>query len=288
MIVRSRAVCSSVREVGLVEEDGVRRFDLFHEQVDDGAHGRPVEAVEQRREGRPDTAARSGDAYYRYEDDWGHSFPGRLARCAVPIFEASCLDMRSKLMSHECNFLLARTFRVLTTLPRSWSVYREDYKPYPGGGPVCAVLRTTSRPAVPGLRGRGRRVACRRYAHAAGLARQVPTSVNFFAVGRPGAPRRGGPRGAASDARRAAAAKLFVVDLPGFGYARRGGERREAFGAAALAYLSSRPGAVLRQVCVLVDARRGPDPAVLESFSELRVPRCVELDRRSGGVFGTL
>ena len=109
------------------------------------------------------------------------------------------------------------------------------------------------------------------------------TSVNFFAVGGRAAARRGGARGAASDARRAAAAKLFVVDLPGFGYARRGGERREAFGAAALAYLSSRPGAVLRQVCVLVDARRGPDPAVLESFSELRVPRRVELDRRSGG-----
>ena len=74
-------------------------------------------------------------------------------------------------MSHECNFLLARTFRVLTTLPRSWSVYREDYKPYPGGGPVCAVLRDDfDGPPCPASEAEGRRVACRRYAHAAGLA----------------------------------------------------------------------------------------------------------------------
>ena len=38
-------------EVGLVEEDDVRALDLLHKEVDDGAHGRPVEAVEQRREG---------------------------------------------------------------------------------------------------------------------------------------------------------------------------------------------------------------------------------------------
>ena len=128
----------------------------------------------------PAARARSGDAYYRYEDDWGHSFPGRLARCAVPIFEASCLDMRSKLMSHECNFLLARTFRVLTTLPRSWSVYREDYKPYPGGGPVCAVLRDDfDGPPCPASEAEGRRVACRRYAHAAGLASAEAAAADF-------------------------------------------------------------------------------------------------------------
>ena len=98
----------------------------------------------------------------------------------MPIFEASCLDMRSKLMSHECNFLLARTFRVLTTLPRSWSVYREDYRPYPGGGPVCAVLRDDfDGPPCPASEAEGRRVACRRYARAAGLASAEAAAADF-------------------------------------------------------------------------------------------------------------
>ena len=161
-----------------------RGLGRLRERARRGA-GRFARARARRPPGRgaaPDPAARarSGDAYYRYEDDWGHSFPGRLARCAVPIFEASCLDMRSKLMSHECNFLLARTFRVLTTLPRSWSVYREDYKPYPGGGPVCAVLRDDfDGPPCPASEAEGRRVACRRYAHAAGLASPEAAAVDF-------------------------------------------------------------------------------------------------------------
>ena len=58
------------------------------------------------------------DAYYRYDDDWAFSFPGRLARCAVPIFESNCLNMKTPIMSHECNFRLARTGPVLTADPR--------------------------------------------------------------------------------------------------------------------------------------------------------------------------
>ena len=158
-----------------------RGLGRLRERARRGA-GRFARARSPGRGAAPDPAARarSGDAYYRYEDDWGHSFPGRLARCAVPIFEASCLDMQSKLMSHECNFLLARTFRVLTTSPtRSWRVYREDYKP-DGGGPVCAVLRDDfDGPPCPASEAEGRRVACRRYAHAAGLASAEAAAADF-------------------------------------------------------------------------------------------------------------
>ncbi|KAH8047217.1 GTP binding protein [Aureococcus anophagefferens] len=106
--------------------------------------------------------------------------------------------------------------------------------------------------------------------------RRCTTPVNFFAVGRPGAPRRGGPRGAASDAR-AAAAKLFVVDLRASATrgrrAARGLWRRRARLPVVAAGRRPPPG--------LRPRRRAPraDPAVLESFSELRVPHRVVLTK---------
>mmetsp|Transcript_13529 Transcript_13529/g.41854 ORF Transcript_13529/g.41854 Transcript_13529/m.41854 type:complete len:482 (-) Transcript_13529:65-1510(-) len=59
--------------------------------------------------GYDEYASRLDEAYYKYEDDWAFSFPGRLARCAVPVFETDCLNMKRPIMSHECNFRLART-----------------------------------------------------------------------------------------------------------------------------------------------------------------------------------
>lgn len=112
-----------------------------------------------------------GDAYFRYEDDWGHSFPGWLARCAAPVFASDCLAMRTKMMSHECNFRLAKTFRVHAAHPpqRSWEVYREDYVDG-RGATVCRVLAEKfDGPPCPADDRAGRRVACLRYAHAAKL-----------------------------------------------------------------------------------------------------------------------
>lgn len=113
------------------------------------------------------------------------------------------------------------------------------------------------------------------------------TAVNFFAVGSAaaarGARRPGGGKKrrlkADEAAAAAAGATLFVVDLPGFGFAKRGLERKDAFQRATVDYLSSRPRHVLRHAFALFDARRGPDPAVLEAFSALRVPHRVVLTK---------
>ena len=73
------------------------------------------------------------------------------------------------------------------------------------------------------------------------------TTVNFFAVG--------GRR--KEDATKAAqAARAFVVDLPGVGFARRSRAHKAAFGKATLEYLATRERDVLRQVLVLCDAWR--------------------------------
>lgn len=110
-------------------------------------------------------------AYYRYDDDWGYSFPGWLARCAIPIFDSDCLDGTTHIVSHECNFRLAKTYRTFTTHPEHWVVYRENYKRgFRGGSQVCALLRDNfDGPPCPHSEEEGLRVACRRYAHIAGI-----------------------------------------------------------------------------------------------------------------------
>jgi GTP-binding protein len=61
---------------------------------------------------------------------------------------------------------------------------------------------------------------------------------------------------------------LTFVDLPGYGYARRGKEERLAWAELAERYLLERPSLAL--VIVLVDARRGPEPDDLELLKMLK------------------
>jgi len=114
--------------------------------------------------GYDEYASRLDEAYYKYEDDWAFSFPGRLARCAVPVFETDCLNMKRPIMSHECNFRLARTGPVLSTDPKRWTVYRSDYNS--PGGDTCRLLRDRfDGPPCPADERAGRSVACLQYAH---------------------------------------------------------------------------------------------------------------------------
>lgn len=109
-------------------------------------------------------------------------------------------------------------------------------------------------------------------------------SVNFFAVPRRGrstsVPRKSRHRNSGALAAKAAAeARAFVVDLPGFGFAKRSREEQAGFSRATLDYLSARPREILRQALVLVDARRGPDEDVLNAFSALKVAHRVILTK---------
>ena len=53
--------------------------------------------------------------------------------------------------------------------------------------------------------------------------------------------------------------KLFLVDLPGYGYARRSGEKRQVFSSLTDSYFTANPlGDRLRLVVQLVDSRVGP------------------------------
>ena len=81
--------------------------------------------------------------------------------------------MKTKIMSHECNFQLAKTYRVLATHPpaRSWEVYREDYVKGRGAD-ACRHLRDRfDGPPCPQDDRAGRRVACLRYVHVANLTK---------------------------------------------------------------------------------------------------------------------
>ena len=112
-------------------------------------------------------ATRLGDAYYKYEDDWGFSFPGHLARCAVPVFESDCLGMQRGIQSHECAFRLARTGPVLHAAPTAWTVYREDFSvgDERSGATTCRLLRDVfDGPPCPETPAAGRRAACLRIA----------------------------------------------------------------------------------------------------------------------------
>lgn len=53
--------------------------------------------------------------------------------------------------------------------------------------------------------------------------------------------------------------KLFLVDLPGYGYARRSGEKRQVFSSLTDSYFTANPlGDRLRLVVQLIDSRVGP------------------------------
>ncbi|HEV8548901.1 MAG TPA: ribosome biogenesis GTP-binding protein YsxC, partial [Polyangiaceae bacterium] len=61
---------------------------------------------------------------------------------------------------------------------------------------------------------------------------------------------------------------LSFVDLPGYGFAKRGKEERYAWGELVERYLLERPALAL--VIVLVDARRGPEHDDLELLKMLK------------------
>ena len=121
-----------------------------------------------------DAYVSAGDlAYLKYEDDWAFGFPGRLARCAVPVFESDALAMKTFIASHETNYRLAKTGPVLTAAPKRWGVYRTDYGGQSSGGGLsgarmCTFLRDTfGGPPCPENAEMGAKVACLRHARAA-------------------------------------------------------------------------------------------------------------------------
>ena len=60
--------------------------------------------------------------------------------------------------------------------PRRWAVYREDFRPYPGGGPVCPLLRDRfGGPPCPDAADDGKWAACHTFARAARLGPENAT-----------------------------------------------------------------------------------------------------------------
>lgn len=71
-------------------------------------------------------------------------------------------------------------------------------------------------------------------------------------------------------------AHLDLVDLPGYGYARRSKSERKSWGPLIDSFLTGRPG--LRAVIVIVDVRRGAEPddqQLLEFLDSIEVPALV-------------
>ncbi len=71
-------------------------------------------------------------------------------------------------------------------------------------------------------------------------------------------------------------AHLDLVDLPGYGYARRSKSERKSWGPLIERFLTERPG--LRAVIVILDVRRGAEPddlQLLEFLDSLEIPALV-------------
>ena len=117
---------------------------------------------------RHDAFLTHGDiAYLKYEDDWAFGFPGKFARCAVPVFESDALAMRTFIASHETNYRLAKTGPVLTVSPKRWGIYRTDYSSQ-GPDKLCRLLRDKfDGPPCPATAELGKKMACLRHARAA-------------------------------------------------------------------------------------------------------------------------
>lgn len=77
--------------------------------------------------------------------------------------------------------------------------------------------------------------------------------------------------------------KLFLVDLPGYGYARRSGDSRESFSAVSEDYFTANPQRDrLRLVVQLVDSRVGPtadDTMMMQWMLDAEVPFVVALTK---------
>jgi len=61
----------------------------------------------------------------------------------------------------------------------------------------------------------------------------------------------------------------MLVDLPGYGYARRSKDQRQLFSELIRAYVLNRPQLVV--TCILVDARHDPQPLDLAMLEELEL-----------------
>lgn len=64
---------------------------------------------------------------------------------------------------------------------------------------------------------------------------------------------------------------FMLVDLPGYGYARRSRDQRELFSNLIRAYVLNRPQLLV--TCVLVDARHDPQPLDMAMLEELELAR---------------
>lgn len=77
--------------------------------------------------------------------------------------------------------------------------------------------------------------------------------------------------------------KLFLVDLPGYGYARRSGEKRQVFSSLTDSYFTANPlGDRLRLVVQLVDSRVGPtddDTMMMQWLLDNDIPFIVALTK---------
>jgi len=114
-------------------------------------------------------------------------------------------------------------------------------------------------------------------ARPAGLVRISKTpgctsSVNYFALGpnlgTPGKESQAAlPFGGAMDQ----ATDLYLVDLPGYGFAKRSSDEQNQFSRLLTHYLGLRGMLVLRRVLVLVDSRHGPTPDDWRLMEQLSV-----------------
>lgn len=77
--------------------------------------------------------------------------------------------------------------------------------------------------------------------------------------------------------------KLFLVDLPGYGYARRSGEKRQVFSSLTDSYFTANPlGDRLRLVVQLIDSRVGPtddDTMMMQWLLDNGIPFIVALTK---------
>lgn len=77
--------------------------------------------------------------------------------------------------------------------------------------------------------------------------------------------------------------KLFLVDLPGYGYARRSGEKRQVFSSLTDSYFTANPlGDRLRLVVQLIDSRVGPtddDTMMMQWLLDNSIPFIVALTK---------
>lgn len=77
--------------------------------------------------------------------------------------------------------------------------------------------------------------------------------------------------------------KLFLVDLPGYGYARRSGDKRQVFSSLTDSYFTANPlGDRLRLVVQLVDSRIGPtddDTMMMQWLLDNGIPFIVALTK---------